>query len=78
MNMTSENPKENCGHASGFEPDPGFKEPCRDPQHHAPSMLVVRPGQRYRNVCPSCGLVEYLRGSDASLKADHSDGCELH
>lgn len=33
---------------------------CRDPEHHAPGMLVVPQGKRYRHVCPTCGHIEYL------------------
>lgn len=33
---------------------------CRDPEHHAPGMLLVPAGKRYRHVCPTCGHIEYL------------------
>ncbi len=51
----------------GFEPIPGYAEPCRDPSHQPPTMLYIPPGQQYRHVCPTCGAVVILRGSSATL-----------
>lgn len=53
---------------SGFEDvEPTMYEPwikqkdiCRDPENHAPGMIVVPQGKRYRHVCPTCGHVEYI------------------
>ncbi len=47
----------------GFEPIPGFVEPCLDPSHKPPTHLVIPRGQQYRHVCPTCGAEVVMRGS---------------
>ena len=48
----------------GFEPIPGYQRPCCHPEHKPPMHLWIPPGQQYRHVCPACGMVVIIRGSD--------------
>lgn len=52
---------------SGMEPIPDWKEPCRNPSHQPPNMICIPAGQQYRHVCPGCGKVAILRGSNVTL-----------
>lgn len=40
-----------------------WPEPCRDPQHNPPGMIVIKEAVKY--VCPSCGSTTILRPSCA-------------
>ena len=60
---TDDDPKQ----GSGMEDDLQF-EPCMNPSHDPPNMLYVPPGKRYRHVCPGCGKVSYIRGSNIRLQ----------
>ena len=51
---------------SGMEDIPkGHWRSCSDPNHiPGPMLLYIPPGKRYRHVCPLCGNVTYIYGSD--------------
>lgn len=49
---------------SGFEPIPGYKEPCCHPEHKPPGLMVISAGKQYRHICPACGFTIILRGHD--------------
>ena len=50
---------------SGFEDIPK-EEFCSSNQHNPPMALYIPPGKQYRHVCPNCGNVIIMRGSQAT------------
>lgn len=47
----------------------GFKNdeknlPCCSPYHQPPMNLYIPSGKKYRHICPACGKVNVLRGSN--------------
>lgn len=40
-------------------------EPCRHPDHYpGPLMVSLRKGQSYMHVCPGCGFMTTVTGTD--------------
>jgi hypothetical protein len=51
---------------SGFEDDEDAYVFCGSAEHYAPDVFVPS-GKRYRHVCPACGMISYVRGSEFLL-----------
>jgi len=41
------------------------KYKCMDPEHEPPGLLHIPYGHQYRHVCPTCGMEQILRSSEA-------------
>lgn len=51
---------------SGFY-DLDEKEICKHLEHRPPSHLYIPPGKGYKHVCPGCGRVIHLKGSNITF-----------